>query len=102
MVACISRSLNKHERQYSSYMGEALASMWAIKIFRNYLFGRRFTLVTDHQPLRWLMQSPNLTGMHARWALSLQDYDFSFAHRPGTQHQNVDVPSRFPTDAVLV
>jgi transposase InsO family protein len=96
MVACISRSLNKHERAYSSWEGEALGGVWAIKSFREYLFGRRFTLVSDHQPLRWLMQSPNLTGKHVRWALSLADYDFTIVHRPGSQHQNVDVPSRFP------
>ena len=96
MVACISRSLNKHERAYSSWEGEALAGVWAIKSFREYLFGRRFTLVSDHQPLKWLMQSPNLTGKHIRWALAMQDYDFTIEHRPGSQSQNVDVPSRFP------
>jgi transposase InsO family protein len=96
MVACVSRSLNKHESNYSSYQGEMLAACWCIKTLRCYLHGVFFKLVTDHQPLQWLMTSSSLTGHHARWALSLQEYRFDVIHRPGAAHQNADVPSRFP------
>lgn len=96
MVACASRSLNKHERAYCSWEGEALAGVWAVKTFRKYLFGKHFTIVTDHQPLKWLLQSTNLSGKHMRWALSMQEFDCTIEHRPGLAHQNVDVPSRFP------
>ncbi len=96
MVACISRSLNSAERNYSSYEGELLAAVWAIKSLRMYLHGIDFTIITDHQPLLWLMTSTELTGKHARWALLLQDYSFTVEHRPGVTHRNADVPSRFP------
>ena len=98
MIACISRSLNKHEANYSSYAGEMLACVWACRSFRHYLLGspHKFTLITDHQPLQWLMSTPNLVGQHARWALTLQEMDFTIVHRAGSNHQNVDVPSRFP------
>ncbi|KAJ9528087.1 hypothetical protein QJQ45_005817 [Haematococcus lacustris] len=56
-------------------------------------------LVTDHQPLTWLMTNPNLTGHRARRALSLQDYTFTIEHRPGNKHQNADVLSRWPLEA---
>ena len=72
MVACCSRSLNKHERNYSSYKGECLAAVWACKLFKHFVHGRRFTLVTDHEPLKWLMNSKTLEGAHARWACILQ------------------------------
>jgi site-specific DNA-cytosine methylase len=98
MVACISRSLNVHEKNYSSYEGELLAAVWAIKTFRVYLHGIKFTVITDHQPLLWLMTCNELTGKHARWALMLQDFDFTIEHRPGLKHQNADVPSRFPRE----
>ena len=96
MVACISRSLNKHEAQYASYYGEMLAAVWGIKTLRPYLHGVHFRVVTDHRPLTYLVTNNNLTGQHARWALSLQEYDFTIEYRKGADHANADVPSRFP------
>ena len=96
MIACCSRSLNKHETNYSSYKGECLAAVWACRLFRNYTQGLHFTLVTDHEPLKWLMSSQTLEGAHARWACILQEHDFEIMHRPGTQSGNVDALSRFP------
>ena len=98
MCICLSRSLNIHERNYSPYQGEMLAAVWAIKTLRPYLMGVEFTLVTDHQPLTWLMGNPNLTGQYARWALALQEYDFKVIHRPGLKHANADALSRLPRD----
>jgi len=101
MVACISRSLNVHEKLYASYKGEMLGMVWAIKSLRPWLHGASFTLVTDHKPLLWLMSSSHLTGQYARWALALQEFDFDVIHRAGVDHTNVDVLSRMPlpTDA---
>ena len=96
MVACCSRSLNKHERNYSSYKGECLAAVWGCKIYRHFLHGRRFTIVTDHEPLKWLMTSATLEGAHARWACMLQEYDFDIVHRPGALNGNADTLSRMP------
>ncbi len=99
LVACLSRSLNPHERNYSSYEGELLAAVWGVKAFRLYLHGVPFRLITDHQPLKWLMANQELCGKHMRWALILQEYLFSVEHRAGTAHANADVPSRYPLAA---
>jgi hypothetical protein len=96
LCACISRSLNKHERNYPSYKGELLALAWAIRMFRQHLFGTTFTAVTDHQPLLWLMRARDLNGQYARWQVLLQEYDFEVKHRAGIKHTNADVLSRFP------
>ena len=97
MCACISRSLNKHESNYSSYKGEMLAAVWAAKMFRHHLIGGQpFRLVTDHQPLLYLMSSEGLTGQYARFALVLQEFNFVIEHRPGVKHQNADTLSRQP------
>ena len=96
MVACISRSLNKHEKNYASYYGEMLGAVWGVKTLRPYLHGIHFTLVSDHRPLTFLMENENLTGQHARWALAMQEFDFTIQYRKGLEHVNVDVPSRFP------
>ncbi len=76
VVAYASHSNNVAESHYSLYEGECLIAVWAIAHFRCYLFGTQFTLVTDHQPLKWLMEFDKLTGMLAGWALILQKYDF--------------------------
>jgi Reverse transcriptase (RNA-dependent DNA polymerase). len=96
LCACISRSLNKHEKNYPSYKGELLALTWAVKTFRQHLHGTHFTIVTDHQPLLWLMKARDLTGQYSRWQMMLQEYDFAVIHRPGVKHNNADVLSRFP------
>ena len=72
VIAYASRSNNDAEAKYSSYEGECLAVVWAMAHFRPYLYGQKFTVVTDHQPLKWLMESDKLTGKLARWALLLQ------------------------------
>ena len=70
MCACISRSLNKHEANISSYKGEMLAAVWAAKMFRHHLIGGKpFRLITDHQPLLYLMSLEGLTGQYARFSV---------------------------------
>jgi hypothetical protein len=68
VVAYASCSCNRVEQNYCSYQGECLAAVWAVEHFRVYLYGRPFTLVTDHEPLTWLMTNERLRRMHARWA----------------------------------
>ncbi|CAM6127310.1 unnamed protein product [Calypogeia fissa] len=96
VVAFASRSNNAAESRYSSYERECLAVVWAVAHFRCYLFGTPFTLVTDHQPLKWLMESSKLTGKLARWALILQEYDFQVVHRAGVANLDADGLSQNP------
>ncbi len=97
VIAYASRSNNNAESKYSSYEGECLAVVWAVAHFRPYLYGQSFTLVTDHQPLKWLMESDKLTGKLARWALLLQEYDFEIVHKAGLQNLDADGLSRNPS-----
>jgi hypothetical protein len=96
-VAYASRSNNNAESNYSSYKGEALAAVWAIVYFRPYLYGQKFTLVTNHQPLKWLMESYKIIRKLARWTLLLQEYDFEVVHRAGIANLDVDGLSRNPS-----
>ena len=97
VIAYASRSCNSAESNYSSYEGEGAAVVWGVMHFRAYLQGRRFTLVTDHQPLEWLMSTQTLRGRNARWAMILQEFDFVIRHRAGKQQQHVDGLSRNPS-----
>ncbi len=71
VVAYASHSNNATKSRYSSYKRECLATMWVVVYFRCYLFGTQFTLVIDHQSLKWLMESDKLIGKLARWAFIL-------------------------------
>ena len=95
-VCFASRSCNSAEQNYSSFEGECLAVVWATSHFRPYLFGNSFHLVTDHQPLQWIMTTSKLTGKLARWSLLLQEYDFTVEHRKGVENTNADCLSRYP------
>ena len=91
-----SRSCNPAEQNYSSFEGECLAVVWATSHFRPYLFGNSFHLVTDHEPLKWIMTTNKQTGKLARWSLLLQEYDFTVEHRKGVENTNADCLSRYP------
>ena len=98
LVACLSRSCNKHEANYGSSKGEMLAAVWAIRSFRHFLHGAAhpFTLYTDHHSLLWLTTSANLEGQFMRWACLIGDFDFRIVHKPGVDHLVADGPSRHP------
>jgi len=88
VIAYASRSNNKAKSNYSSYEGECLAVVWVVIQFKPYLYGTKFTLHTNHQPIKWLMTNDKLIGKLARWVLILQEYEFKVIHEPSTTHQN--------------
>jgi hypothetical protein len=98
LVACISRSCNEHERNYGSYKGEMCAAVWGVRSFHTYLQGAQLTLHTDHRGLTWLLQSRDMQGQYARWAVLLSPYtnNLTISYKPGVTHQVADVPSRMP------
>ena len=95
-ICYASKSCNVAKQNYSSFDGECLAVVWATGHFRAYLFGNSFALVTDHEPLKWIMTTQKLTGKLALWSLLLQEYDFKVEHRAGATNTNADCLSRYP------
>lgn len=93
-VAFASRVCNATEANYGASELECLAVVWAVKLFRPHLYERKFTVVTDHVALRWLMESKELAGRLQRLALALQEYDFDIVYRPGTENRVADALSR--------
>ena len=96
VIAYASRKLSKAEKNYSTTTKECLAVVHWIKYFRPYLYGKKFTLYTDHHSLRWLFnfKEPNTKIM--RWILQLSDYDFEIHYRPGARHSNANALSQPP------
>ncbi|KFD51889.1 hypothetical protein M513_07218 [Trichuris suis] len=101
VIAYASRTMSKTERNYGQIDKEALALMFGVKKFHQYLFGRHFTAFTDHKPLLGLLATrkptPTLmTTRMLRWRLLLSAYDIDLAYRSGKSMGNADGLSRLP------
>jgi len=96
VIAYASRTLNGAERNYSATELECLAVIWGIRHMRGYLEGYEFTVVTDHQALRWLQRLDSPSGRLGRWALELQQYRFDIRYRRGHLNRVADALSRRP------
>ncbi len=96
VISYASRTLSKAERRYCATRKEMLALVWTIRQFRPYLYGKKFTVRTDHNALKWLCSFHKPEGQVAKWLESLAEYDFIVQHRPRTQHVNTDSLSRLP------
>jgi hypothetical protein len=95
-IAYASKVNSSAESNYSITELECLAVVWSVKLFRPYLYGRAFGIITDHAVLKWLMTRPNLAGRLHRWSLTLQEYEFTIEYRPGTTNVVADALSRAP------
>ena len=93
VVAFSSRTLNEAEQRYSTIERECLALVNALKKFRQFLIGKHFTVYCDHKPLEWLSEQRNVAKL-SRWALAIQEYDFTIRYRPGRTNSNADALSR--------
>ena len=98
-IAYESRKLNNAERRYSAYERELLAVLHACTTWRHYLFGRHFTLKTDHHSLRYMFSQEKFTGRIFKWMEQLQQYDFEVEHIPGWKNLVADALSRRDEEA---
>ena len=100
-VIFLSRSLSKSERNYSQIQREATSIYWAVKKLHYFLFGRHFTLVTDHKPLTSILHPhkgiPVMTAQRLqRYALFLSGMNYTIKYRSTKEHANCDGLSRLP------
>jgi hypothetical protein len=101
-MAFASKVNNNAEANYSITELECVAVVWAVKLFRPYLYGRTFEIITDHAALKWLMTRPNLAGRLHRWSLTLQEYEFDIVYRPGATNVAADALSRAPAAVLAI
>ena len=98
-AAYFSRQLQGAQRNYSATELEGLAIFKAVHFFAHFLYGRRFTVVTDHKALVAFLKSRVLNKRLHGWVLQLLDFDFSIIYRPGAQNQDTDALSRQAWDS---
>ena len=100
-VCFASRTLTKAEQNYSHLDKEALAIVFGVRKYHQYLYGRPFEIKTDHKPLTYIFHEskeipPMSSGRVQRWALLLSAYDYRIRYRQGKANANADALSRLP------
>ena len=78
VIAYRSRQLKVHEKNNPTHDLELAAIVFALKIWRHYLYGERFDLFLDQKSLKYLFSQKELNMRQRRWMELLKDYDFSF------------------------
>ena len=97
VIAYASRALSDVEKRYSQTEKEALSIIWGVEHFHLFLYGKEFTLITDHKPLEVIYGSPTSkpSARIERWVLRLQPYAFKIQYRSGSENA-ADYLSRHP------
>ncbi|KMQ85846.1 enzymatic polyprotein endonuclease reverse [Lasius niger] len=92
-VAYASRVLSRAEQNYNTTEKELLSIVWAVKHFRPYLYGTKFTIVTDHKSLIWVFNVTDPRSRLMRWRLKLEEYDYVIVHKADQANRNAN-PAR--------
>jgi len=101
-VSFISRKLTPAEKNYSTREKEGLAIVWAIEKLSPMLWGRRFTVYTDHKSLIWLKSAMVDSGRLTRWVQKLSAFDFDIKYRKGSDNVVADALSRAPASVLTI
>ena len=97
VIAYASRGLKKSETRYPAHKLEFLALKWAVtEKFHDYLYGNFCEVVTDNNPLTYVLSTAKLDATAHRWLADLGTYDFSISYRAGRQNIDADALSRIP------
>lgn len=99
VISYASRSLSKAERNYPAHKREFLALKWAVADkFKDYLYGSRFTILTDNNPVTYVLTTAKLDAAGHRWLASLAAFNFDIRYRPGKSNADADALSRLPAE----
>ncbi|KAA3466326.1 ty3-gypsy sub-class retrotransposonable element polyprotein [Gossypium australe] len=94
VVAYASRQLKPHEKNYPTHDLELTAIVFALKIWRHYLYGKKCHVFSDHKSLKYLMTQKDLNLHQRRWLELLKDYELVIDYHPGKANVVADALSR--------
>ena len=94
VVAYGFRQLKKNEQNYPTHDMELAAVVFALKIWRYYLYGEEFEVYSDHKSLKYIFMQRDLNMRQRRWMEFLEDYDFTLHYHPGKANVVADALSQ--------
>ncbi|GKE52152.1 putative reverse transcriptase domain-containing protein, partial [Tanacetum coccineum] len=94
VIAYASRELKIHEKNYTTHDLELGAVVFALKMWRHYLYGLKSTLFTDHKSLQHILDQKELSMRQRRWLELLSDYDCEICYHPRKANLVTDALSR--------
>ena len=94
VVAHGSRLLKNHEQNYPTHDMELAAVVFALKIWRHYLYGKQFEMYSGHKSLKYIFYQWDLNMRQRRWMELLEDYNFTLHYHPGKENVVADELSR--------
>ncbi|GJY18236.1 putative reverse transcriptase domain-containing protein [Tanacetum coccineum] len=93
VIAYASRQLKVHEKNYTTHDLELGSMMFALKIWRHYLYGTKCTVFTDHKSLQHILDQKEINMRQRRWLELLSDYDCDIRYHPGKANVVADALS---------
>ncbi|KAH0661557.1 hypothetical protein KY284_026488 [Solanum tuberosum] len=100
VIAYALRQLKVHEKNYPTHDLELAAVVFALKIWRQYLYGVHVDVFTDHKSLQYVFIQKELNLRHRRWLELLKDYDMSVLYHPGKANVVADALSRISMGSI--
>ncbi|KAL0537055.1 hypothetical protein IC582_026023 [Cucumis melo] len=94
VVAYASRQLKSHEQNYPTHDLELAAVVFALKLWRHYLYGEKIQIFTDHKSLKYFFTQKELNMRQRRWLELVKDYDCEILYHPGKANVVADALSR--------
>ncbi|XP_074346927.1 uncharacterized protein LOC141685740 [Apium graveolens] len=83
VIAYASRQLKPHEQKYPTHDLELAAIVFALKLWRHYLYGEKCEIYTDHKSLKYIFTQKELNMRQRRWLELIKDYDVTISYHPG-------------------
>ena len=97
VISYASRSLSPSEKNYSAFKLEFLALKWAVtEKFSDYLTNNHFRVLTDNNPLTYILTTAKLDATGQRWVSALSSFSFDIQYRRGINNKDADAMSRYP------
>ncbi|KAJ4701711.1 Retrotransposon protein, putative, Ty3-gypsy subclass [Melia azedarach] len=100
VIAYASRQLKKHELNYPTHDLELAAVVFALKIWRHYLYGPTCEIYTDHKSLKYLFTQKELNLRQRRWIELIKDCDCTIDYHPGKANVVADALSRKSSSSI--